>query len=308
MKRYMVKTGAAPNGKLGYALEPVPSPASQSVSRQDIIDLRQALTWPPEEMRDVNIVEMDKQRKALNSVWEDPNIDPTTKLMKASLHSQLFALANKKHFSKGEPGSSYLPPSYRGIDPRTPAQETRDAAEEATPGDKKHTHSLIPRYRGTPLSVDRSLVHVPPHLKVMGRDMAMTLKADKSPISWDSEGKVIDKTQGVRGQGKVLKGANIQELLGYATSPSALSQPPKGYDLFRSALIEAGVEHLLSKRSETLYTHSLQRKRTKSVLKKNQAILTPPTTLKTGKKRLGGPGETPIAASTFKQIRSRLSN
>lgn len=90
-----MKTGKSPAGRAGYALEPalealvqapVRDPSTQPVSRQDIMNLQEALVWPPAEMRDLNITEMEKQRRSLNSVWEDPNIDPTSKLLRASLH------------------------------------------------------------------------------------------------------------------------------------------------------------------------------------------------------------------------------
>jgi len=293
MKRYKVKTGKTAAGKSAYALEPAPhlpavppvrDPATQPVSRQDILNLQEALVWPPESMRDVNLTEMENQRKALNSVWEDPYMDPTSKLLKASLHSQLFAVANKKYFSRGEKGENFLPPTYQTPPPLTPAQES----QTATPQDQKQTHSLIPRYRGTPLSVTKSIVNVPHHLKNAGTQMVMALKSPDSRLAWDSEGKLIDKIGGERGKGKIIQGTNIQDILGYATNPSPHINPPKGYSEFRDALIVSGLRHMLTPESEELF--KVYKKRTDTRMKKSkkseqylQDTLTPGSTLKLNK-------------------------
>lgn len=182
MKQYVVKAGRTSNGKSGYSLRPADK---QPVTRQDIINLQEALTWPPVEMRDPNLVEMQKQRNALNDVWNDPHLDPTSKLLRASLHSQLFAIANKKYFSRGEPtqSSSNATPSNKPNENDTAAVGT-----PATPSDRKQAHSLIPRYRGTPLSMSRSLIHVPEHRKSEGQRMLMALKSPASPLTWDDQG------------------------------------------------------------------------------------------------------------------------
>ena len=279
MKRFMVKTGKSPAGRAGYALEMAPdrqrrapagNPASQPVSRQDILNLQEALVWPPVEMRDVNLTEMEKQRRSLNSVWEDPNLDPTSKLLRASLHSQLFAVANKKYFSRGEPGAANLPSSYQSPPPPlTPAQESADATAQ----DQKQTFNLIPRLRGTPLSLDMATRHVPEHNMANAKAMAMSLMGEDSPVSWDDQGKIIRKGEGARGKGLVVKGSNIQDILSYATNPSPLANPPKGYSTIRDALITQGKNTLISSKSET-YFNEFEKEAAKKL---KQMLPTPPT-------------------------------
>jgi len=323
MKRYMVKTGPTHDGKTGYALEPAPAPlpdpSTQPVSRQDILNLQEALVWPPAEMRDINLLEMQKQRNALNAVWEDPNLDPTSKLLKASLHSQLFALANKKHFSKGEPGAELLSSSYRAPPPPTPSQESANAISPASAADSKQAHSLIPRYRGMPLSVDKAIKHVPEHMKTTGTDILMVLKSPASGLTWDYEGKLIDKHEGVRGQGKVIKNTNIQDILSYATNPNPMSPPPRGYVRFRDELKNSDVMNLLSPRSESLFKISQikarneKQKKTVSKLKKktdqllSAKFLTPPSTMSSFlKKKPNVQGETPRGVGGVRVVKSKL--
>lgn len=302
MKKYMVKTGITQSGKPGYALAPTgehqaqaqraPDPASQPVSRQDILTLQENLIWPPKEMRDVNLVEMDTHRKAINTVWEDPNLDPTAKLLKAGYHSQMFALANKKHFSKGEPGAAYLPSSYQALPPPTPAQEWK-TAHTPTDQDLKQTASLIPRFRGTPMSLETTLLNVPHHLKSQARKMSLSLKSPDSGIGWDSQGKLIDMSSGVRGRGRVLPKTNIQDLLSYATNPQQDTSPPRGYAIFRDALYASGKQNLLSPLSEELYFSSIKKEAKKSRLaKKPKAeaeFYTPLSTLKGSKFKVSTP-------------------
>lgn len=268
----MIKTGTSSSGKPGYALEPAmqqgptpPDPSSQPVSRQDILNLQEALVWPPKEMRDINLMEMDNQRHALNDTWNDPSLDPTSKLIKAGYHSQMFALANKKHFSRGSPGEAFLPGTYRTPPPVTPAQEWRMSS---IPADKdlKQTASLIPRYRGQPMSAERSLLHVPGHLKDKGMDLVMTLLSPDSGISWDSQGKLVDTTQGRHG--RVMQGTNIQELISYALSPDPLSPPPSAYSKFREAVMNAGKKALLSPLSETAFNIRRKQHSVKSLRRK----------------------------------------
>lgn len=110
MKKFVLKPGRTKEGKRGYSLRSyAQDPAHQPVSRQDILDLKKALVWPPEEMRDINILEMQRYRDKLNDVWNDTSLDPTTKLLKAGYYSQMFSMANKKVFAKGEPGAKILP-------------------------------------------------------------------------------------------------------------------------------------------------------------------------------------------------------
>lgn len=273
----------------GFSLKPVsnvfrqqqqssqqtPPPADQQpVSRQDILNLQDALVWPPREMRDVNLTEMEKHRKALNSVWEDPNLDPTSKLMQAALHSQLFAIANKKYFSKGEPGSNFLPPTYQTPPPMTPAQQherQRDINEGATAQDRRQTHSLLPRYRGSPMSAEKTLIHVPQHRKDEGMKMVMGLKSPQSPITWDSEGKLIDRTGGERGKGKAIEGSNIQDLTSFALNPNPMQNPPKGYSTFRDALRDSGLESFITPMTEEVFRTTERRKEEKAMAKKRRA-------------------------------------
>jgi hypothetical protein len=43
---------------------------------------------------------MQQQKKLLDQVWADDSLDPSSKLIKAGYHSQLFAIANRKYFNR----------------------------------------------------------------------------------------------------------------------------------------------------------------------------------------------------------------
>ena len=311
MRRFMVKTGKSPAGRAGYALElapnnnersaPIHDPAKQPVSRQDILNLQEALVWPPVEMRDVNLTEMENQRHSLNSVWEDPNLDPTSKLLRASLHSQLFAVANKKYFSRGEPGANNLPTHYNSTPPLTPAQEHQQ--QTATIQDQKQTHNLIPKVKGRALSVDKAILHAPSHQKHAARAMVVSLLDPQSSVKWDAGGKIINMKVGVKGQGLVVRDSNLQDIIGYATSPSPHDKAHKAYALVRDALITQGKDSLINTASEKLFKMESMKKKRKAL-----SLLTPPTTLvpKNAKKKPRIVGETPIGRKTTKVTGSKL--
>lgn len=294
MNKFKVKTGRSKGGLLGYSLEPVSEVLrvkqsdaklkSQPVTGKDIKDLQEALTWPPVDFRNMHILEMEKQRKSLNDVWADPHLDNTTKLLQAGLHSQLYSIANKKLFNRGEMGGEMLsnmwttaPNAGAGASPPPslllPPQQQASAAgpmrggkystpragpygpdgfitPPASSKDARSVRSMIPRYRGRPLDMETSLLNVPYNRKTDIQRMAMALKSPQSNISWDSEGKLIDKTTGVRGGGRVMQGSNIQEVLSYAASPIGYNNPPKGYDRFREEILDSGLQSLLTPASE----------------------------------------------------------
>jgi hypothetical protein len=275
MKRYTIHTGTTKQGNTGYALKPKhePDPSTQPITRKDILDLQENLTWPPAFMRDVNIVEMEKHRKAFNASLEDPSLDPTSKLLTSSYHAQLFSLYNKKFFGRDSKGSEYLPSSREPTQSQNVPQGSDQ--QQATPSDVKQTSNLIPRHRGAPLSVAKSVIQAPPHRRKQGEDIILALKSPNSGISWDSQGKLIDLKAGVKGQGKTIQGSNIQDIIGYATSPDPRTAPPKGYDLFRSVLLKSGVSSLLAPESEKLYSN-YKKKKLRTIVKpryKKQATI-----------------------------------
>ena len=117
MKKFVLQLGQTPSGKNGYALR---SKAAQPATKEDIKNLEKNLIWPPKEMRDTNLLAMQKNRDLLNQVWMDERLDPTTKLLKAAYYSHMFSIANKKYFSRDGPGARLLAES-----PRTPLDQPK---------------------------------------------------------------------------------------------------------------------------------------------------------------------------------------
>lgn len=152
MKKYILHLGQTSSGRNGFSLKSkretekkMQSPATH----QDIKDLEKKLTWPPPFTRDINLQQMQHHKDSLDRVWDDPNLDPSTKLIRAGYHSQMFAIANKKCFKKGTPAERLLTNKAVGADERdfpvVPAP--LDLSRKEVSPIKEDEAKASPRYR-----------------------------------------------------------------------------------------------------------------------------------------------------------------
>lgn len=282
MKKFVLHTGLRRDGERGYALKP-PTKLSQveqkaPATREDIHNLQETLSWPPDFLKDVNVLEMDRHRRALNSIMEDPHMHPTEKLLSSRYHAQLFALYNDKFFNSGEKIEKIQkldPPVIPRADETTGV--IPGGAEQASVRDLKKLGSLIPRPKSGTMPFNEAMVDVPEHKKDKAQKILQAINSPKSKIKIDSQGKIIDH-RGLKA--RVIPNTNIQNILSFATDPGevAIKKIPKGYDLVRESLKDAGLtEQVLSPVSENIFRKSTRESTPKRPIstKKKKIRVTP---------------------------------